>query len=164
MANIIALLSQYELLERTANYISTLDLFHLALVNQELYTLIRNSEPIFDRLKSVALCDGHGLKMRQDFKGIYELGPEDFIWGKGRKAHYDEELKVRVWNLRCDSTNGLPCNRCAVNVCEVRFVNCSFKNTMLIIKSYRNADMSLVFKSCPISLPVRNSTTSRPLK
>jgi hypothetical protein len=133
MTNIVALLSQYELLKRIANFLSTLDLFYLALTNSKLHTLIRKSEPIFDRLKSVALCDGHGLKMRQEFKGIYELRAEDYVWRTGRKAHYDGELEVRVWNLNCDSTNGLPCLRCGVNVCEVSYLNYYFKETALII-------------------------------
>jgi len=120
MANIITLLRQCELLKRMANFLSTIDLFSLALANSELYTLIRKLEPIFNRLKSVALCDGHALRMRQEYQGIYELRPEDFKWGNGRKARYDEELEVRVWNLKCDSINGLPCLKCEVNVCEVR--------------------------------------------
>lgn len=123
MASIVVLLSQYELLERLANFLSALDLFHLASTNSALYSLIRQSEPIFDRLKSVALCDGHGLKVRQEFGGIYELHARHFVLGKGRKAHYDEELEVRVWNLKCDAANGLPCLRCRVNVCEVCFLD-----------------------------------------
>ncbi|KAH6671470.1 hypothetical protein B0J14DRAFT_670666 [Halenospora varia] len=95
MANIVALLSQYELLKQITHFLSALDLFYLASTNSELYNLIRKTEPIFDRLKSVTLCDGHGLKMRQEFRGIYELRAKDFVWGKGRKAHYDEELEVR---------------------------------------------------------------------
>ena len=120
MANIITLLRQCELLKRMANFLSTIDLFSLALANSELYTLIRKLEPIFNRLKSVALCDGHALRMRQEYQGIYELRPEDFKWEKGSKARYVEELEVRVWNLKCDSINGLPCLKCEVNVCEVR--------------------------------------------
>lgn len=120
MANIFPLLSQYELLEQLAQYLSTLDLFHLALTCSEYYNLICQSEPIFDRLKRVALCDGHGLKLRQEFQGIYALSSRHFVWGKGRKAHYDEELEVRVWNLKCDATNALPCLQCKLNVCEVR--------------------------------------------
>ncbi|KAH6669519.1 hypothetical protein B0J14DRAFT_598878 [Halenospora varia] len=118
MANIADLLSQYGLLKQMAHFLSALDLFHLALTNPVLYTLICKSKTTFDRLKSVALCDGHGLKMRQEFGGIYELRAEDFAWREGRRARYDEELEVRVWNLTCDSTNGLSCLRCRVNVCE----------------------------------------------
>jgi hypothetical protein len=120
MSNVVFLLSQFELLERTAQHLSTLDLLHLASTCSELYTLIRQSEPIFNRLKRVALCDGHGLKARQEFQGVYALHAWNFVWGKGRKAHYDEELEVRVWNLKCDAVNALPCLRCGVNVCEVR--------------------------------------------
>jgi hypothetical protein len=73
MANIVVLLRQYEILKRLANFPSTINLFHLALTTSELYTLICKSEHIFDRLKSVALCDGHGLVARQEFEGIYGL-------------------------------------------------------------------------------------------
>lgn len=136
MANIVALLSQYELLEKMAHFLSALDLFHLASTNSNLYILIRKTEPIFDRLKSVALCDGHGLKIRQEFGGIYQLHTEDYIWGRaqGRKAKYDEELEVRVWNLNCDSANGLPCLRCRVNVCE----ECRYVPRVRDTPSYRS--------------------------
>ena len=119
MSNILFLLLQYELLEGIAQHISTLDLLHLASTCSELYTIIRQSEPIFNRLKRVALCDGHGLKARQEFQGIYALYTMGFVRGKGRKANYDEELEVRVWNLKCEAANALPCLRCGVNVCEV---------------------------------------------
>lgn len=73
MASLLFLLSQYELLERTAAHLSTLDLFHLALACSQLHALVRKSEPVFDRLKRVALCDGRGLVARQEFQGIYAL-------------------------------------------------------------------------------------------
>ena len=72
-----------------------LDLLHLASTCSELYTLIRRSEPVFNRLKRLCLCDSHGLKIRQDFKGTFALKASDFRWGRNRRAHYDE-LEVRV--------------------------------------------------------------------
>jgi hypothetical protein len=134
MSNLVALLRQYEILKQMANFLSTIDLFHLALTDSELYTLILQSQGIFNRLKSVALCDGHGLKARQEFNGNYEVDADHCIWGRGRKSHFDEEIKVRVWNLRCDPTNGLPCIKCNVNVCEVRYSNNRFRGTLLMIK------------------------------
>lgn len=156
MPTIISLLDQYELLELTAKYISTLDLFHLALSNSSLYNMILKSKPIFDRLKSFAVCDGHGLKSRQEFSGIYELHPQHFLWGNGRKAHFDEELEVRVWNLKCDEENGLPCIRCGVNICEVRSSRLKFrvdKSQGLISVQHRNVGLSLVFKRWQICAP-----------
>jgi hypothetical protein len=120
MAKITSLFSQYELLTETSQYLSTLDLLHLASTCSQLHSLIRKSEPVWDHLKREALCDGHGLQARQDFKRIYELAePDDFIFGDGRKARYDEEVEVRVWNAKCDQANALPCLKCGVNVCEV---------------------------------------------
>ena len=73
MSNIIALASQYELLELTALYLSALDLLNLASTCSELYTHIRKNEVIFERLKSVAICDGRGLKLRQEYQGLYSV-------------------------------------------------------------------------------------------
>lgn len=120
MAKIISLFSQYELLTQTSKYLSTLDLLHLASTNSELQALIRQNEQVWDCLKREALCDGYGLKARQDFTRIYALAdPRDFIFGDGRKAHYDEEVEVRVWQLKCDAANAVPCLKCGINVCEV---------------------------------------------
>ncbi|CZR69082.1 uncharacterized protein PAC_18983 [Phialocephala subalpina] len=119
MSNLLSLLSQYTLLTGTAKYLSTLDIFHLALANSECYGIILQSAPVFNRLKLTALCDGTGLTARQEFRGPYALGPKDFTWGRtGRRPHYDEELEVRVWNLKCDAANALPCLSCGINVCE----------------------------------------------
>jgi len=120
MANLLFLVSQYEILEKIAQYLSTLDLFHLASTCSELYTNIRQNESIFEHLKCLALCDGNGLKARQEFRSLYGLCEGlDFARGKWGRAVYDEELEVRVWNLKCDAVNALPCLRCRVNVCEV---------------------------------------------
>lgn len=126
MSNIIFLLSQYELLTHLAQHLSALDLFHLASTCSQLHILILKSEPIFNCLKQVALCDGRGLKTRQEYRGIHGLRARDFVWGKGRKAHYDEEIEVRVWNLKCDAANALPCLKCKMNVCEVCTLDCCF--------------------------------------
>jgi len=117
---IISLLAQYELLERTAHHLSTLDLFHLALTCTDLYKLIRESDAIFERLKREALCDGHGLSARQNFSGLY--APDYYYHEDGHlwKCLYDEELEIRVWNRKCDAADALPCLKCGVNVCEVR--------------------------------------------
>jgi hypothetical protein len=120
MANIIILISQYGILEHIAHYLSLLDLFNLTLTNSDLYTLIRKSEPIFNRLKPVSLCDGHGLRARQQFEGFYKLDPDNLV---GSRAYYNKELEVRVWNLRCDAINKLLCLRYGVNVCEVCYIS-----------------------------------------
>jgi hypothetical protein len=129
MSNLLSLLSQYEILADTAKYLSTLDLLHLGLANSRFYAIILQSAPVFDRLKLTALCDGHGLVARQKFQGIYALCPENFVWGKGRRPHYDEELEVRVWNLKCDAAHALPCLNCKINICEVGSPSRHFEST-----------------------------------
>jgi hypothetical protein len=69
----LTLVSQYELLEITASHLSTIDLLNLALTCSQLYNQIRKSEAIFERLKRVALCDGRGLKLRQEYRGLYSI-------------------------------------------------------------------------------------------
>ncbi|KAH7418522.1 hypothetical protein BKA64DRAFT_590562 [Cadophora sp. MPI-SDFR-AT-0126] len=134
MSNILSMLSQYELLERVAHYLTPRDLFHLASTNVQLYTLILKSEPIFARLKRVTLCDGHGLTMRQDFRGpLYELYTGPYLERIG--PPYDEELEVRVWNLKCDAANALPCLKCEVNVCE----ECRYVPRVRDLRFYRSS-------------------------
>lgn len=69
MSNIIALVSQYELLELTSGNLSTLDLLNLARACSQLYALIRKPDTFFERLKRVSLCDGRGLIARQEYQG-----------------------------------------------------------------------------------------------
>jgi hypothetical protein len=73
MSRILTLVSQYELLVVTASHLSTIDLLNLALTCSQLYNQIRRSEVIFERLKRVALCDGRGLKVRQEYGGLYSI-------------------------------------------------------------------------------------------
>lgn len=116
MPDIISILSQYCILEITAEHLSTLDLFRLAITCSELYALIRQSNTLFDYLRRVGICDGRGLLARQQFWGVY-----DSVKTRGYSTCiYDEELEVRVWNLKCDTFNALPCLRCGLNFCEVR--------------------------------------------
>ncbi|KAG4439431.1 hypothetical protein IFR05_005078 [Cadophora sp. M221] len=71
MADLLSVLSQYKILTGTAQYLSTLDIFHLALANSDFYSVILQSPRVFNRLKLTALCDGRGLAQRQGFYGIY---------------------------------------------------------------------------------------------
>ena len=91
MSGIFSILSQYSILEVTAQYLSLLDLFRLGITCSRLYALIRKPNTLFDHWKRIALCDGRGLKARQEFRGIYaSIKP-----GCGR-PRFDEELEVRV--------------------------------------------------------------------
>lgn len=148
MSDIVSLLSQYEVLKFTASHLSTLDLFHLGFSNTHLYGLILKSKTFFKLLTSHNLCDGRGLKARQQFKGLYALHPEDHLNNnREREPRYDEEIEVRVWNLKCDSTNALPCLKCNVNICEVR------EGYSPDIKHLRiGDDANLVFRSAAMYL------------
>jgi len=124
MSNVISVLSQYCILEITAQHLGALDLFRLAITCSELYALLRKSKSLFEYLKRVGICDGLGLLARQEFREVY-----DSVEVRGYdRCIYDEELEVRVWNLRCDAFNALPCLKCAVNVCEVRTLYYSFSS------------------------------------
>lgn len=115
MPRLLAVLSQYTILEITARHLSLLDLFRLARTSSAFYALIRRPKALFEHWKRITLCDGRGLKARQEFRGIYaSIKP-----GDGR-PEFDEELEVRVWNLKCDALNALPCLNCGLNICEVR--------------------------------------------
>lgn len=119
MATLLSLFSQYEILLRTAQYLTIHDLISLGSASKEAHSLILKSDSIFSRLKRTSLCCGHGLKARQDF--IYPYNLE--ITFRRNLPQHDEELEVRVWNLKCDATNALPCLKCNINVCEeCRFV------------------------------------------
>ena len=77
--HIFYLLSQYELLEILVKNLSTLDLFYLALSCRVVHSRILRSDATFNHLKRLCLCDGHGLKARQEFSGIYDL-PDYIYW------------------------------------------------------------------------------------
>ncbi|KAH6887026.1 hypothetical protein B0T10DRAFT_407001 [Thelonectria olida] len=109
-------ISSYAILPTLASWISTVDLYHLALTNRSHYSHILASETIFKTLRRQSLCDGRGLADRQ---ALRNLNPHfDYIWGRGRKIHRDEEIEVRLYNLKCDEAGALPCVRCGINVCE----------------------------------------------
>lgn len=112
------LTAQYPILTHLASFLSTLDLYHLSLTSKHFHSHILASKSIFNTLKRSALCDGRGLKQRQNFEGPYRLGRWNYIWGKGSKIWADEPIEVRLWNLKCDEAGALPCRRCGVNVCE----------------------------------------------
>jgi hypothetical protein len=113
MLSLLSLLSQYEILLQTAKYLSALDLLHLGLANSDFHAIILRSVAVLDRLKLTTLCDGTGLKARQNFEGLYGLHKKDWKWWEYWRDHlprrcYDEELEVRVWNTKCDETTRFP--------------------------------------------------------
>lgn len=133
--NLYFLLSQYELLERTSHHLSALDLFNLALTCHNLYSLILESPPVFNKLKRLTICSGQGLHKRQTFTGLYKPDQYEFIDQHMYGPSYDEEIEVRLFNIKCDTYNALPCLKCGVNICEVHppsSPSIHISNTLLI--------------------------------
>ncbi|EGP85123.1 uncharacterized protein MYCGRDRAFT_95372 [Zymoseptoria tritici IPO323] len=113
------LLSQYPIITSLSAFVSTSDLHHLALTSHACRAPIARS---FERLMRDCLCDGRGLKMRQNFEGPYWCRDHD--WGGalrrsiGSGASFDEPVEVRIWNTVCDTAEALPCLKCGINICE----------------------------------------------
>jgi hypothetical protein len=112
------LTSHHPILSALAPCLSTLDLFSLAQTCRANYSVILASRPVFNVLRRACLCDGRGLKHRQNFTGRYS-DRTSYVWGETRKIWQDEPIEVRLWGTTCDASNALPCRKCGVNVCEV---------------------------------------------
>lgn len=107
---LLELIGSYPILSSLARQISTIDLFHLALTCKTAHSYILQSPKIFKVLTRQSLCDGRGLYQRQNFLGLYDH----------REYRYsgDRPVEVRLWALKCDAANALPCLKCGVNICE----------------------------------------------
>jgi hypothetical protein len=119
MATFLDIISQYPVLCELSPFLSTLDLFHLALTNKASYGYILSSEAVFNILKRDALCNGTGLVKRQDQVGLYDLGRRFYFWGSERRIWQDDPIEVRLYGTRCDEAGALPCIKCNINICEV---------------------------------------------
>ena len=84
MADLIALVAQYPVLGCLASFLSTVDLFNLALTNKAHRSYILPSRRVFDILRRDCLCDGSGLVKRQNFEGLYSLRHRGYNWGNTR--------------------------------------------------------------------------------
>jgi hypothetical protein len=84
MASFNHVTSIYPILRTLASFVSTLDLFNLALTCKSNYQQIRASEKTFNALRRHCLCDGHGLAERQAFTGLYSLDNRSYVWGGDR--------------------------------------------------------------------------------
>ncbi|KAF4811056.1 hypothetical protein CGCSCA5_v010168 [Colletotrichum siamense] len=112
------LISSYPVLSSLTEYVSTLDLFHLALTNRSNHASILGSPVIFNRLKRSCLCDGRGLARRQNFTGPHRIHYWKLKLKQEPRIDFDEPIEVRLFNLKCDETGALPCVRCGINICE----------------------------------------------
>ncbi|RSL74006.1 hypothetical protein CEP53_000566 [Fusarium sp. AF-6] len=111
--NLTNLISSYSILTTLSSWISTIDLYHLALTSRTHHSFILASPQIFQVLTRQSLCDGRGLADRQEFRGLYKI----YDFDKGSKIiQRDEPVEVRLYNLKCDETSALPCVKCGVNL------------------------------------------------
>lgn len=118
MPSLQSITTQYPILTCLSSWLSTLDLYHLSLASKHFYTHILANKSVFDRLKRTALCDGRGLKQRQNFEGPFELKDRRYVRGDRRRVWSDEPIEVQLWARKCDEAGALPCRRCGINVCE----------------------------------------------
>ncbi|KAI1499730.1 hypothetical protein F5X99DRAFT_410774 [Biscogniauxia marginata] len=107
------LIGQYLVLETLASYLSTLDLFHLGLTCRDHHACILSSTKVFQALRRDCLCDGRGLRRRQDAYCNMR-----YIRGFGPRIYHDEEIEVKLFAAKCDETGALPCLKCGINICE----------------------------------------------
>ncbi|KAH7161486.1 hypothetical protein EDB81DRAFT_715013 [Dactylonectria macrodidyma] len=112
------IVSSYAILPALASWLSTLDLYHLALTNRSNFASILGSPKIFKLFSRRCLCDGRGLVKRQEFQHPYSLPQENYLGENCRKIHEDEPVEVRLYNIKCDEAGALPCVRCGINICE----------------------------------------------
>ena len=106
MATLAYLFSQYELLRLTANYLTFVDLYHLASTCTTMFAQIRKCNNIYAALKRLTLCDGSGRRAR-----LTEADPYgDLIQFTRLRVRLDAERK-------CDVANTKPCIKCGVNIC-----------------------------------------------
>ena len=73
MFDLVRLFDQYGILEITASYLSTIDLYNTARASPDLYYLIRKPDEKFRRFKHQALCDGSGYVLLELFLLIQAL-------------------------------------------------------------------------------------------
>ncbi|TIC95055.1 hypothetical protein CH35J_008791 [Colletotrichum higginsianum] len=112
------LVSAYSILPTLATWLSTVDLFHLALANRAFHSHILGSPNVFAVLRRRCLCDGRGLALRQAYKPPYRKLKQTGGPSNNQSWYPDEEIEVRVFNAKCDEAGALPCLRCGINVCE----------------------------------------------
>ena len=106
MIDLTYLCTQYGLLRGLAQYLTTIDLFNIALTCKHLNDLILGQQRTFEELKKLNLCDGSGLRARQE-----ESKLENF-------SCHPKENATTLLNVQCDETGGRPCLKCGVNVCS----------------------------------------------
>ncbi|KAI0126744.1 hypothetical protein BJ170DRAFT_629803 [Xylariales sp. AK1849] len=115
-----ALLSCYPILSTLSSYISSLDLLQLTLVNRSCFSCILDAPLTFDTLRRRCLCDGHGIiGRRRDHDKTYYPSARRFRQNRVQSnGCVDEQIEIRLYVLKCDTADTLPCRKCDINVCE----------------------------------------------
>ncbi|KAF4333505.1 hypothetical protein FBEOM_12687 [Fusarium beomiforme] len=112
------LISSYSILTSLAPWLSTLDLLNLSLTSKSAYGYIRSSPEIFKSLSRHCLCNGRGLVIRQAYAHAYYRKRMAGRWTINSSFDGDEEIEVRLYNVKCDEAGALPCVKCGINICE----------------------------------------------
>ncbi|KAF4452579.1 hypothetical protein F53441_4598 [Fusarium austroafricanum] len=115
---IVDLISSYSILESLVPWLSTLDLFNLSLTSRSAYAYIQPSPKIFKHLSRNCLCDGRGLVTRQEYAAPYHRNRMSGRWDLNPHLTGDEEIEVRLYNIKCEEAGALPCLKCGINICE----------------------------------------------
>ncbi|KAI1475093.1 hypothetical protein F4774DRAFT_398384 [Daldinia eschscholtzii] len=112
---LLDLIGQYPILTTIASYVSTLDLYSLGLSCRKFHAYILSSPEVFDVLRRDCLCDGRGLLQRQN----WDYNAAKHKWSRiSRSLWGDEEIEVKLFAVKCDEANALPCLKCGINICE----------------------------------------------
>ncbi|KAM0206617.1 hypothetical protein ACHAPA_004343 [Fusarium lateritium] len=112
------LVSSYSILTCLVPWLATRDLYNLGLTSRSAYAYIHSSSKIFKYLSRRCLCDGRGLATRQAYAGPYNLRRKPGRLDINPQLEADEEIEVRLFNVKCDEAGALPCIKCDVNICE----------------------------------------------
>ncbi|KAF2789008.1 hypothetical protein K505DRAFT_352843 [Melanomma pulvis-pyrius CBS 109.77] len=118
MASLNRIISLFPTLQSLASFVSTIDLFSLALTNKSNYAYILSSQSTFNSLRRRCICDGRGLLDRQTFAGLYNCNQLDVVYNSWSNSWSNEPIEVRLYNANCDAAGALPCRKCGINICE----------------------------------------------
>ncbi|KAH7136230.1 hypothetical protein EDB81DRAFT_886344 [Dactylonectria macrodidyma] len=91
---------------------------HLGRTNTTHLSYILAPLNIFRALQRQSLYDGCGLLKRQAFSSSYRSIPTAGLSCDAPDEYGDEDIKVYLYNVKCDAAGALPCVRCGINICE----------------------------------------------
>jgi hypothetical protein len=118
MIPLARLISEYPILQSLSPFVSTLDLFHIALACKANYTFILSFKRLFNYLRRQSLWDGRGLAERQAFTSLYSLEHRHYNFGYKPYIFLDKPIGVHLYNLEYDEAAALPCRTYSINIYE----------------------------------------------